>query len=228
MRAPKRRRHQRKCKKLTLKGARAFCIAAHERRLQIYGNDENDNPSCQGHPFRYHLLMLEVLACAFGIKLRSLRVGILGHDLLEDTDVTIEVLRNEGFSLFEIALIHACTDGPGETAAHRKRAAYAKIRVTPGADIVKLIDRMGNVLNTLECGCIAKFESYRRAHRQFKKAVYRQDNAVAVPLWQFLDWLFSPEAYRLLSCTHKCRSQWRLPDEVRARIEELLKANGSK
>ena len=64
----------------------------------------------------------------------------LGHDLAEDTDVTYESLRHQGFSERVIEGIRALTKVPGETPAEY----LARIKGNPDAIRVKLCDLRHN------------------------------------------------------------------------------------
>lgn len=200
---------------LTLQAACQFCFHAHGD--QRYGNDSCEPSLCRTHPFAYHLRMMQAIAKRHGIMDRSLRIGLFGHDLLEDTKVTIEELFKAGFSSYEVSLIDACTDGEGETRDEKKAVAYAKIRQVRHADTVKVIDRIANAFHTLTCGS-SRYLMYKEEQAGFRKAIFDRQNKLAQPLWAELEWLFSREAQRQLRFTHRCstpRAEKMIPQPFR-------------
>lgn len=214
-------RTQRQRKTRTLTELKAFCIDAHQSNGQRYGNDKGDNPLCNGHPFSYHLTMLETIADIFSISDETIRASIFGHDVLEDTRVTRWKLRMYGFHTSSVAIIVACTDGKFGNAARRKKVAYRKILATVNADIVKLIDRSGNLIHSLECSDTKRIQLYRMAHPAFREACLKGDNPLSVRLWRFVDWLTTPEAERMLSDQHQCREKWQPTAELLQVMQEF-------
>lgn len=105
---------------------------------------------------------------------RYLRVGAYLHDVVEDTDKTIEdVLEHFGARVAEIVAV--CTDEPGPNRKTRKALTYARVResLDYGALLVKLCDRLGNAEKSLIDGPSSMFKMYRLEHPAFKESVYR-------------------------------------------------------
>jgi (p)ppGpp synthase/HD superfamily hydrolase len=69
------------------------------------------------------------------------RIAAVLHDVVEDTDVTLERLREEGFSSIVLAAIEALTKRPGET----RLQAASRAAVNPIARVVKLADNAENM-----------------------------------------------------------------------------------
>lgn len=65
--------------------------------------------------------------------------GVL-HDIVEDTDVTLDALRTEGFSETVVSAVEALTKRPGET----RLQAAARAAQHPVARAVKLADNAEN------------------------------------------------------------------------------------
>lgn len=188
---------------MNLQECRKWCAAAHGQ--QGYGNTSVDDGGMDGyHPYSFHLRQVEQVALRFGFRDVSIRKACWGHDVLEDTGKTVADLLDAGFTAYEVALIHAVTDGKGATRKERKREAYRKIRLTPGAVVVKLCDRIANVEHALSTGSERKYELYTREMSEFRKKLYDPADASVAAMWQHLEWLFSAQARSLLFGTLHC------------------------
>jgi (p)ppGpp synthase/HD superfamily hydrolase len=105
---------------------------------------------------------------------RYLRVGAYLHDVVEDTDTTIEVVTREfGDRAGEIVAV--CTDEPGPSRKKRKQLTYQRVSGSKdyGALLVKLCDRLGNVEKSFKDGPPDMFKMYQLEHPSFKWAIYR-------------------------------------------------------
>jgi guanosine-3',5'-bis(diphosphate) 3'-pyrophosphohydrolase len=110
--------------------ARDFARAAHGD--QKYG----------AAPYVVHLSAVRTVLADFGYG------GVLGiaawlHDVAEDTTTTREEIAAR-FGAEVAELVWAVT-GVGANRKERNLAAYAKIKASPGAAILKLADRIANV-----------------------------------------------------------------------------------
>lgn len=108
----------------TLEKAIAIATQAHEGQV-----DKGGNPYIL-HPLRIMLKMTTV----------ETMIAAVLHDVLEDTEVTVEQLRNEGFSEEIIAAVIALTRNDGETYMEFIRRA----KQNPIARHVKLGDLEDN------------------------------------------------------------------------------------
>jgi len=144
-----------------LEKARQFAIDNHGS--QRYGSK----------PYAFHLDWVVLLLESYGEEAQV--IGYL-HDVVEDTDVTVEQVEQ----LFNDKIAQAVsilTDQPGATRKERKDKTYHRMAQVTGeleiALIVKTADRLANVLATLENKRLDKFNMYKNEHVQFKSAVYR-------------------------------------------------------
>ena len=118
------------------------------------------------------------------------------HDVVEDTDATVEMVRDEfdsGTNTGISAAVAAVTDEPGENRKARKRATYMKMRNLGGPYcqipcLVKLADRLANVRLCVREKKDGLFKMYRKEHEAFRLAVYR-DYEDWQPLMDELDGL---------------------------------------
>lgn len=84
-------------------------------------------------------------------KLRNQRLtlGAILHDTLEDTNLTYDELVKE-FGHEVANLVLAVTNEPGKNRAERFIKTYPKIRANPDAIVLKLADRIANVIHALQ------------------------------------------------------------------------------
>lgn len=72
-------------------------------------------------------------------------LAVYGHDLLEDTHVTYNDIKNH-LGAYVADVIYAVTNDKGKNRAERaSEKHYTEMRNTPGAVFVKLCDRLANV-----------------------------------------------------------------------------------
>lgn len=93
------------------------------------------------------------------------------HDVLEDTDVSYEELRD----LFgcEIAyLVGNVTSAKGKNRQERNKLTYPKVRRSVEAVILKLADRIANVESCRETDN-SLLKTYKKEWPSFRKALYR-------------------------------------------------------
>lgn len=121
-------------------------------------------------PYEFHLKLAEKVYCDYEHLLYNLpvsglfvRLAVLGHDLLEDTHVSYNDVKDKlGYEVAE--MIYAVTNEKGRTRDERANGKYYKgIRETNGAVFVKLCDRIANV----------RYSKMMEGNMLFK---YRQEN----------------------------------------------------
>ncbi len=198
---------------MNLKQARIFCTKAHGS--QGYGSTSVDDGGMDGfHPYSYHLRQVEQFAIAFGFGNDfSIRKAAWGHDVLEDTKTTKPDLLRAGFSLYEVALIDAVTDGIAPTRHERKLEAYRKINLTPNAVIVKLCDRIANVSHALKAGEDRKYNLYVEEQTLFEASLKNclADDVRVKAMWRYLHFLFSDKAKAKYHRTAHCCANAKRP-----------------
>lgn len=117
----------------------------------------------------------------------SCSLAVYGHDLLEDTRVSYNDIKNVlGQEAAEI--IYAVTNEKGKTRKERaNQKYYMGIRETPGAVFVKLCDRIANV----RYGRLTKsrmVDLYSKEQAEFEKALGRYtDYKHLEPMFKELD-----------------------------------------
>lgn len=123
-------------------------------------------------PYEFHLRMVVEVAKKFqnlitySKDLDAVMLGAWGHDLIEDTRVSYNDVKQE---LGEMAadIIYACTNEKGKNRKERANHKYYEgIRTTPYAVFVKLCDRIANVQYSKMMGS-RMFEMYRKENPDF-------------------------------------------------------------
>ena len=138
-------------------------------------------------PFMTHLTEVVDTLHEFGYKDDDLTSAAWLHDVVEDTDVTIEEIYSE-FGDRIGGLVDALTDGPGATRLERKAKPYATIPNVNGAVIVKLADRIANVRHTIadeQPEASNYYQMYKCEHSGFCSALGKTDEGKE--MWYLLD-----------------------------------------
>ena len=107
-----------------------------ERAIEIAAKAHAGQVDKAGAPYVLHPVRL-MLAVSGPLE----RIAAILHDVVEDTDVTLEDLQSEGFSDDVLGAIDALTKRPGES----RLAAAARAAAHPIARVVKLADVTDNM-----------------------------------------------------------------------------------
>jgi (p)ppGpp synthase/HD superfamily hydrolase len=141
--------------------ARAFAIEAHGQ--QRYGDQ----------PYSVHLDAVVELLGPYTTDAQA--IGYL-HDVLEDTAVTADRVRQE-FGELIAQCVKLVSDEPGVNRKERKTRTNAKLSKTPDelqlALVVKAADRLANLRMSARGGSDTKLDMYRREHAAFREAAFR-------------------------------------------------------
>lgn len=123
-------------------------------------------------PYEFHLRMVVEVAKKFqnlityGADLESVMLGAWGHDLIEDTRVSYNDVKEE-LGGMAADIVYACSNEKGKNRKERANYKYYDgIRTTPYAVFVKLCDRIANVQYSKMSGS-RMFEMYRKENSDF-------------------------------------------------------------
>lgn len=154
-----------------IKKSREFAIKAHAD--QKYGN----------LPYSYHLDAVAKLLEPFGEQAQI--AGYL-HDTVEDTNVSLGDIAAE-YGVEMANCIGLLTDEAGENRRIRKAKTNEKLAATSNtlALIVKVADRLANLIESQRETDGGKLAMYRREHEAFRNAAYRQ--GLCDDLWAQID-----------------------------------------
>lgn len=108
-----------------------------ERAIEIAARAHAGQVDKAGAPYIFHPLRL-----MFAVKTPEQKMAAILHDVVEDTDVTFEYLRAEGFSTEVLDAVKALTKADGEARldAARRAAGNAIARVVKLADVTDNMD----------------------------------------------------------------------------------------
>jgi (p)ppGpp synthase/HD superfamily hydrolase len=124
-----------------------ICYEGHEN--QMYGE----------RPYLYHIFqVLAAFGHLFGKYSDDEEIVILLHDVVEDTDWTIEDLEKERFSAGILAAVDAITKRDDET-----RAEYIqRVKQNHIAKRVKIADTYANLTASLKEGHVRRINKYTK------------------------------------------------------------------
>lgn len=111
-------------------------MATLEKAIAIAAMAHSGQVDKAGQPY-----ILHPLAVMSAMKSNAERIVAVLHDVVEDTTVTLDMLRAEGFSPAVLAGVNAMTKRPGETRMDAARRA----KVNPLAHEVKMADVCHNM-----------------------------------------------------------------------------------
>jgi len=152
-----------------------WCIQAHGK--QKYGRK----------PYRVHLEAVAKLAVRYGFTDEQIIMVCWLHDVLEDClTVTVQTLLDAGFPAEVVAAAYALKDEDGENRDEKKARTLPKIAANRMALIVKLCDRIANVLFSRRNNP-RKFKRYQHEHVAFKAVLFNSSDLELLPMWQRLE-----------------------------------------
>lgn len=141
-------------------------------------------------PYQAHLFDVEYVIVKFGYGEETVegyqnRIATRLHDVLEDCGYNYnDVKKMFGIEVAEMCFL--CCDYRGRNRVQRKPdAMYAELKENPRAVIIKLADRIANVLYSIESG--EMITTYKKEHKHFKECLYSQ--GVGEEMWKCLDLL---------------------------------------
>ncbi|MBU2710502.1 HD domain-containing protein [Zooshikella harenae] len=150
--------------------ARRFALEKHGS--QTYGDK----------PYSYHLDKVVELLAPYGEIAQT--IGYL-HDVVEDTDVTLDELARE-FNQFIADAVGVLTDQAGANRREKKLKTYTLMENVTGelqvALVVKAADRLANLQTCIKYNRYDKLKMYLEEHEHFKTAAFRP--GLSDDLWQ--------------------------------------------
>lgn len=138
-------------------------MATIERAIALAAKAHEGQVDKAGAPYIYHPVRVMLR-----VKTTEERIAAVLHDVIEDTSVTLEMIRAEGFSEAVINAIGALTKRPGEDYSTFVRRAASN----PIGRIVKLADLADNSdlsrIATPTAKDYERIEKYKRAIEEIK------------------------------------------------------------
>lgn len=138
-------------------------------------------------PYIYHILKVKEVCDKFIDKYDwsehdkdVIKISIMCHDLIEDTDVTYEDLE-ELFNS-DVAKVVFNVTGIGKNRKERNINAYNKISKDDRSVFVKLCDRISNVEQSNNN--LYLLNMYKKEYPDFKRHIF---NNKFIEMWKYLD-----------------------------------------
>ena len=159
-------------------------------RIRQYCADWHDMAKCNygKNPYVIHLDMVVSFARLIGEEDYSFLQACYGHDILEDTKVTAEVLRIYGFTEEAITLIDLVTNKPGKNRQERHTNTYPAIAANDRARKLKICDRMANISFTFITENYRLLDMYSKEHPAFLSYFFRVEDSIEVDkLWDRME-----------------------------------------
>ncbi len=113
-----------------------------EKAIEIAAREHAGDVDKAGNPYLFHPLRL-----MFAVNTPFEKMAAVLHDVVEDTPVTLDDLKREGFHQDVLAAVEALTKRPGEG----RLDGAARAAANPIARVVKLAD----VTDNMDLGRIA-------------------------------------------------------------------------
>ena len=153
--------------------AQKFAEAAHEG--QMYGK----------RPFINHPLRVMGYLVSVGYS-EDLLCAALLHDVVEDTDVTLEAVK-EAFGDRVAYLVDRVTMDPDRPRGEQLASYYERIAEDPDAILLKVADRLANLSASVsDPSALRLFRRYRMEHPAFRAALWTDDPRGA-QMWEAID-----------------------------------------
>jgi len=154
--------------------ARSFALKAHNS--QIYG---------EIYPYYKHLEDVDNILRKFGFteeKDLDLLVAVWLHDVMEDTATSYSDVK-KAFDENIAEIVYCMTDELGRNRKEKKAKTYPKIRSNPKSVILKVADRIANVLFSRQQKS-THFDMYQKEYNdfQYNLRIYRQIDE----MWDYL------------------------------------------
>lgn len=141
-----------------------------DKAIQIAVTAHRGQVDRGGEPYILHPMRVMIEQ-----KGRTEKICAILHDVIEDTDVTFEDLRREGFSEEVINALNALTKRDGEA----YEDYVARVVQNPIAMRVKLMDLTDNMdlsrLNITEPSDLKRFQKYEKAKAQILEALQNEE-----------------------------------------------------
>jgi len=144
-------------------------------------------------PYQAHLFDVEYVIIKFGYGEETVegyenRISARLHDVLEDCGYNYNDIKKI-FGINVAEMVYLCADFKGRNRKQRKPdVMYDEMRENPRSVIIKLADRIANVMFSIESG--EMIDTYRKEHKHFKECLYTP--GVGEEMWKCLGLLLQP------------------------------------
>lgn len=140
-------------------------------------------------PYSDHLRHVYFALEGFGITDEDILIAGICHDLLEDTTLTYNDLK-EAIGVNAADIVYDVTNELGKNRKERALKTYPKIAANPKAIMVKIADRIANTTFSKDSGS-SMYDKYCREFPDFKSHLYTGASLEAFPvlkeMWSHLE-----------------------------------------
>ena len=137
------------------------------------------------HPYTKHLKDVVRILKENGFVNDYILAGWL-HDTIEDCNISYNKIKLS-FGLNVAEMVYAVTDPKARNRKEKKAMVYNDIRAYPKSIIIKIADRIANMLNSIEQGNRDKLKMYINESEDFKNQLYSHTPEDGMILWTVLD-----------------------------------------
>lgn len=161
-------------------------MSATTEAAKSWAHDLHESQKYGDQSYIVHLSEVVGVLFQFSITDDVMQVAAWLHDSVEDTDTTIEQVR-ERFGDEVAELVGAVTSEPGKNRKERNAATYPKVARLMRARVLKLADRIANVEHAWNTKNPILF-MYQREYRDFRGALRPETPwGIEVQMWNHLD-----------------------------------------
>lgn len=125
------------------------------------------------YPYMYHIRQVVKIAQDLGYD-EAIVISCALHDVLEDTSLSYNDIK-KAFGEEVAEIVFAVTDELGRNRVERKMKTYPKIRANWKATVVKICDRVANMIHSKDYNR-KLFEMYQKEHDSFCDALLKDEH----------------------------------------------------
>lgn len=157
-----------------------------KERAMLVAERAHANQSYDIYPYIYHIKKVKSIAETLGYD-ESIIISCILHDILEDTDLSYNDIKT-AFGEEVAEIVYCVTDELGRNREERKLKTYPKIKGNWKAVVVKVCDRIANILHSVEHSNTKMVNVYRKEHQNFKESLMSETHPYEVNrAWAELD-----------------------------------------
>lgn len=153
-----------------------------ERALMV-AEKAHANQTYDIYPYIYHINQVVKIAEDFGYD-ESIILACILHDTIEDTDLSYNDIK-KAFGKEVAEIVYCVTDELGRNRKERKLLTYPKIKRNWKAVVVKICDRMANVIQSKNYNS-ELFKMYKKEHDTFTSSL-KGEHTECIRAWYQLN-----------------------------------------
>lgn len=144
-----------------------------KQRAEMIAEKAHANQSYDIYPYMYHIRQVVRIAEDLGYD-ENIIIACYLHDTLEDTPLSYNDLK-KAFNEEVAEIVYCVTDELGRNRKERKSNTYPKIKANWKATVVKICDRIANVMHSKVYNRDL-YSMYQKEHDDFKRNLMSSDH----------------------------------------------------